>query len=209
MNWCHVLDVVRLSPTGSWDKTPIRNIVMDGGKDRRMGGWMALDFGFKVLLWRNCGYEFFFRFMEIHKHKCSHLPEKFYHLWDRVTHPRSFASHLSFRYGVPVPAVPLSFSCSVSSSSGSCCAVSEKLLLWHQKRWSYDQIMGWAPDQQLCKDRPNQYENIKWQYRVLCSFCPARWRCLNSKESTWLLWDGSLHFSCRMVQYPNREKKKF
>lgn len=56
MNWCHVQDVVHLSPTGSWDKTQIRNIVMDGSKDGRMGGWMALDFGFKVLLWRNSGY---------------------------------------------------------------------------------------------------------------------------------------------------------
>lgn len=119
MNWCHLQDVVHLSPTGSWDKTPIRNIVMDGSEDRKIGGWMALDFGFKVLLWRNCGYEFFFRFMEMYKYKCSRLPEKFYHLWRCVTHPRSFAPHLSFQDGVPVPDVPLSFSCSVSSSSGN------------------------------------------------------------------------------------------
>lgn len=70
------------------------------------------------------------------------------------------------------------------------------------------ETIGLTLDQQLCKDRLNQYENIKWQYQVLCSFCPDRWRCLNSKESIWLLCDGTVHFSCRMVQYLNREKKK-
>lgn len=129
MNWCHVQDVVHLSPTGSWDRTPIRNMVVDGSKDRMMGGWMALDFGFKVLLWRICGYEFFFRFMEMYKYKCSHLPEKCYHLWDCVTHPCWFASHSSFQYGAPVPAVPLSFSCSVSSSCGNFLTKSQRFML--------------------------------------------------------------------------------
>lgn len=30
-------------------------------------------------------------------------------------------------------------------------------------------MIGWALDQQLCKDRPNQYENIKWQQMKISS----------------------------------------
>lgn len=180
MNWCHVQDVVHLSPTGSCDKTPIRNIVMDGSKDRRMGGWIALDFVFKVLLWRNSGYEFCFRFMEMYKYKCSHLPEKFYHLWHCVTLLRSFAPHLSFQYGVPVPDVPLSFSCSVSFSCGNFLTKSQRFMLhssWKAATLTLEvliivekqTIIGWAPDQQLCKDVPNQYENIKLQQMTISS----------------------------------------
>lgn len=73
--------------------------------------------------------KFFFRFMEMYKYKCSHLSEKFYHLWDCVTHPCWFASHSSFQYGTPVPAVPLSFSCSVSSSCGNFLTKSQRFML--------------------------------------------------------------------------------